>query len=67
MEQSGGGGGRPLLLVNIALMVVLFPVGWLVSKRLYYGMLAYIGAAIWILVVGTTFWRWITGDLPFAR
>ncbi|MDQ1081301.1 hypothetical protein [Pseudoroseomonas cervicalis] len=48
-----------LILVHILALVVLFPVGWLISRKLYLTLVAGTVALSWLGVMGLALWRWL--------
>lgn len=59
-----------LILVHILALVVLFPVGWLISRKLYLALVAGTVALSWLGVMGLALWRWLArqgGERPFRR
>lgn len=59
-------------LILIAAIVVLFPIGWFVSKDLYKDLIAWLALAISVTVVVAIVWYLVTGASllplhPFPR
>ncbi|EFH11754.1 hypothetical protein HMPREF0731_2022 [Pseudoroseomonas cervicalis ATCC 49957] len=48
-------------LILILALVVLFPIGWLVSRALYRTLVAWTVGLCWLGWVGLALWRWWAG------
>ncbi|MFB9969761.1 hypothetical protein ACFFMP_06850 [Pseudoroseomonas cervicalis] len=54
-------------LILILALVVLFPIGWLVSRALYRTLVAWTVGLCWLGWVGLALWRWWAGWGSEAR
>lgn len=54
-----------VVLIVIAALVLLFPIGWFISKRLYWNVIATLVFGLQILVVAAVLWWFITDETLF--